>query len=467
MVALVVTLIAVAALAFGAVYPWAYLPLYAAAALIGLMTLVRGGVRVELRPLATALVLVWIAVVVQLVPMPRALLDLMSPRAAALLNAFSVPFATGAVTAWPLSIDPRDTRVALLALAAFVLYVIGLSSQLGSHRLRQMPTALALFAVPLALFGILSREYNTNDRLYWFWQPEQGGGDLFGPFVNRNHFGGWMLMAACVLVGALIGYVERALQDRTRRPQRRIEWLSSADANAMIRMGVAVAITVISLFWTLSRSAMTGFAVATAAFAWLTLRRRAFGTMRRAAVLAALGAVALAGVVWRGPVRLLAWFQFPNELSVVGRLDAWRDGWQVVRNFPLTGTGLNTYSDAMLFYQTRNRNYHLAQAHNDYLQLLAEGGLLVAIPVAIALVLLARAVRRNLRAAEAEARGYWVRAGAAIGMVAVGVQELFEFSLQMPANMLLFCTLAALALAPVRSGSRREARGNISNSSES
>jgi O-antigen ligase len=462
MVGLVVTLIALATLAFGAVYPWAYLPLYAAAALIGVITLVRGGVRAELRPLTAALVLVWVAVGVQLVPMPRGLLDLVSPRAPALLSAFSVPFATGAVTIWPLSIDPSDTRVALLALAAFVLYVVGLSSQLGGNRLRQMPTALALFAVPLALFGILSREYNTKDQLYWFWQPEQGGGDLFGPFVNRNHFGGWMLMAVCVLVGGLIGQLERTLQELTRRPRRRIEWLSSADANAMIRMGLVVAITVISLFWTLSRSAMTGFAVATAAFAWLTLRRRAIGTTRRTAVLAALGAIALAGIVWRGPTRLVAWFQFPNELSVVGRLDAWRDGWQVVRNFPLTGTGLNTYSDAMLFFQTGNRNYHLAQAHNDYLQLLAEGGLLIAIPVAIAIVLLARAVRRNLRAAEAEARGYWVRAGAAIGMLAIGVQELFEFSLQMPANTLLFCTLAALSLAPVRSRSRREARGNIS-----
>ena len=461
MIGFVVTLIALATLAFGAVYPWAYLPLYAAAALIGVITLVRGGVRARLRPFAVALVLVWLAVVVQLVPMPRGLLDVMSPRASALLNAFSVPFATGNVAAWPLSIDPRDTRIAAAALAAFSLYVLGLSSQLGGDRLRQMPTALAMFAVPLALFGILTREYNTNDRLYWFWQPEQGGGDLFGPFVNRNHFGGWMLMTVCVLVGALIGHLERALEEHTRRPRRHIEWLSSGHANTVIRMGLAVAITIISLFWTLSRSAMTGFAIAAAAFAWLTLRRRALGTTRRAAVLAALGAVALAGVVWRGPARLVAWFQFPNELSVVGRLDAWRDGWQVVRNFPLTGTGLNTYSDAMLFYQTRNRNYHLAQAHNDYLQLLAEGGLLVAIPAAVALVLLALAVHHNLLAAEPEARGYWVRAGAAIGMLAVGVQELFEFSLQMPANSLLFCTLAALALAPVRSGSHREARGNI------
>jgi O-antigen ligase len=461
-VGLVLTLIALATLAFGAVYAWAYIPLYAAAALVGATGLVLGGIRADIRPFAAAMLLVWLTVALQLLPLPRGLLDVVSPRAEPLLNAFSVPFATGAADSWPLSIDPGDTRIALAALAALTIYLLGLSSQLGGDRLRRLPKVLAVFAVALAVFGILSREYNTNLRLYWFWQPEQGGGDLFGPFVNRNHFAGWMLMAVCVLVGALLGQIERATRDQASRRHRFVEWLSSVDGNRVLRMGGAVAITVISLFWTLSRSAITGFAVAVAVFAWLAVRRPAFSGRPRAAVLAALGSLAAVGVMWRDPVRLLAWFQFPNELSVLGRLDAWRDTWDIVRNFPLTGTGLNTYSDAMLFYQTRNRNYHLAQAHNDYLQLLAEGGLLVAIPAVIALVLLVRAVRGNLRAAAAEARGYWIRAGAAIGMLAVGAQELVEFSLQMPANTVLFCTLAALALAPVRSGGRRKARGNIS-----
>ena len=106
----------------------------------------------------------------------------------------------------------------------------------------------------------------------------------------------------------------------------------------------------------------------------------------------------------------------PRHLSQ--RAAAWRDGWDVVRDFPFFGTGLNTYSDAMLFYQQRNPGFHLAQAHNDYVQVLAEGGLLVAIPAAIA------------------------------------VQEVFEFSLQIPADALLFCTLAAASLTPVLARSR-------------
>ncbi len=73
----------------------------------------------------------------------------------------------------------------------------------------------------------------------------------------------------------------------------------------------------------------------------------------------------------------------------------------------------------------------------------------MALPAAVAVVLLTRAIRRNLRAARGEARGYWIRAGAAVGLLAMAVQEVFEFSLQIPANALLFCTLAALAITPL------------------
>jgi O-antigen ligase len=172
------------------------------------------------------------------------------------------------------------------------------------------------------------------------------------------------------------------------------------------------------------------------------------GTVPRALVLVALAVVVLAGVSWRGVDTLLVWFL--DERSLLSRLDAWRDGWAVVRDFPLLGTGLNTYSPAMLFYQARNPGFHMAQAHNDYLQLLAEGGVVIGLAVIVVAVLLCRSIWWTLRAARTEARGYWVRAGAAVGLVAIAFQELVEFTLQIPANAFLFCTLAAIALTPVR-----------------
>ena len=451
--ALLVTLIGLGALAIGAVYPWGFLPLFAAAALIGLTGLFRHGIRRELRPLAAGLALLFTVVAGQLLPIPRTTLATLSPHTVDILSEYSPAFANDLVDSAPLSINPQRTWTAVMALGAFSLYMIGVPALISSRALRQLPQALALFAVPFALFGIYSRE-NSNGLVYWFWPSiVGGGGDLFGPFFNRNHFAGWMLMTVCLLVGSLFGQVEGAAPGGgTSLRQRRLSWLSSRQANGLFLMGGAVLITLVCLFWTFSRSAMVGFGAASAAFLWLVLTRGKLGTTRRVVAVSALAVTTIAGVMRRGPARLLEWFQ--DERDLLSRLEAWRDGWDVVRDFPWFGTGLNTYADAMLFYQQRNPGYHLAQAHNDYLQVLAEGGLLVVIPATIAVALLARAVVGNLGAARQEARGYWIRAGAAAGLLAMAVQEVFEFSLQIPADALLFSTLAAVALTPVHSRSR-------------
>ena len=206
---------------------------------------------------------------------------------------------------------------------------------------------------------------------------------------------------------------------------------------------------VVAIFWSLSRSSIIGLAAMVTLFAWLASQRRRLGTTRRGLAVVSLGAALVAGVAWRGPDRVVSWFQ--DDRNLLSRIDAWRDAWDVIRAFPIFGTGLNTFGDAMLFYQKRNAGFHMAQAHNDYLQLAAEGGLLVVVPALVAAVLLARAIRRNLRAARPESRGYWIRAGAAIGLVPIAVQEVVEFSLQIPVNAFLFATLAAVALAPVAS----------------
>jgi O-antigen ligase len=444
---LVVALIAAGTLAFGGVYPWAYVPLLGIAAVIGLVGLRRSGVPADMRPLAWALALVCGATAAQLVPIPRAVLDIVSPGTAALSTTRNLALSGPAVDWLPISIDPAATRTALYAISALSLYLLGLPALLDRHGARALPRTLAMFAVPLALFGIYSREYH-NQLIYWFWEPQDGGGaNQFGPFINRNHFGGWMVMTLGVLMGALFGAVERAFGGSDGDRRRRRSWWSSAEANGIVLMAAAILLGVTALFWALSRSAMISFGVALAAFAWLVLRRRKLAATRRVAGVIALAAFLLAGVGWRGPDVLIAWFQ--DDRTLLSRFDAWRDTADVIRAFPLTGTGLNTYSTAMLFYQQRNPGWHMAQAHNDYLQLLAEGGLLIAVPAALAIVLFARVLRRRLRAASVEVRGYWLRAGAAVGLLAIAVQEIAEFSLQMPANALLFCTVGAIALRSV------------------
>ena len=123
--------------------------------------------------------------------------------------------------------------------------------------------------------------------------------------------------------------------------------------------------------------------------------------------------------------------------------------------FPLVGTGLNTYGTATIFYQTVNLDQHFAQAHNDYLQLLAEGGVLVGIPAIIVITSVVWTVRRRFRETPAGSSGHWIRIGAVTGILAIALQEISDFSLQMPGNAVLFAVLLAIAVRPSIDASTR------------
>ena len=97
------------------------------------------------------------------------------------------------------------------------------------------------------------------------------------------------------------------------------------------------------------------------------------------------------------------------------------------------------------------------EAHNDYLQLLVEGGWLVAVLALVLVGLFAREVRRRFCEGRDEGTGYWIRLGAVTGIVAIAFQEIVEFSLQMPGNAALCTVLCVIAVrkASVKTGARR------------
>src|SRR5712691_4509850 len=109
-----------------------------------------------------------------------------------------------------------------------------------------------------------------------------------------------------------------------------------------------------------------------------------------------------------------------------------------------TGSDLNTYGIATLFYPAVVPAHHLREAHNDYLQLAVEGRVLMGVPILIAIAGFVIAVRRRLAASTGSA--YRVRLGAVGGIVAVALRSAVDFSLQVPGNAALFATFCGVAL---------------------
>jgi O-antigen ligase len=192
----------------------------------------------------------------------------------------------------------------------------------------------------------------------------------------------------------------------------------------------------------LSRSALAG--VAAAAVMGFVLRRQR-GERGAAALWWIAGGAVVVVVLTFADVRpaLVGLRLASAGVSAENRLLIWRDTIPIIRDFWLTGTGAGTYLTSMLLYQRSSPGWLYNQAHDHYLQVLSEGGLLVGVPVFAALAVYARDAWRAL---QSDASGmFWIRAGACCGLVAVAVQSLWETGLTMPAD----AALAALAAAIV------------------
>ena len=182
------------------------------------------------------------------------------------------------------------------------------------------------------------------------------------------------------------------------------------------------------------------------------------GKVHRAVVAGYLVLAAAGVVAWRGADTLVNWYGTTNTLE--WRFDLWRDTMPALRDFWLTGSGWNTYGTLMLVYPRTDMSVFPREAHNDYLQLAVEGGLLVGIPVLMLIFTVAREIVRKLRQPQDEMT-WWIRMGAAAGISGMAVQELTEFSLQIPGVALLFGTCVAIAIhepAPVEEKPRRSHR---------
>lgn len=450
-------LVAWGAFAFGAVYPWAFLPLFAACTLIGAAGFLQrtGAGKIEV-VLASSLAVLVAAIGVQLVPVPGRTVRWMSPETDVVLQRFAVGYPTLAQR-HALSIQPRGTGLALMAAAALSFFLLGLARTLTRDDTTQIARGISALGVVLALVGVAQKAM-WNGKIYGFWTPIEAG-DSFGPFVNRNHFAGWMLMALPLAVGYFCGRVARGVRQVKPGLRNRIVWFSSADASETMLVGFAVILMALALMLTMSRSGMIGLLVASVISGWFVARHQARGS-RRAVVAGYLIFVALAAAGWTGFDRIAARFADSQTGTAGGRLAIWADTWRLARKFPITGTGLDTYGAATIFYQTVDlKTQHFAEAHNDYLQLLAEGGALVCIPAALAILAFAWTVRRRFRDLSPESIDYWIRVGAVTGIIAIAVQEISDFSLQMPGNAVLFVVLMALTVRHSTSNANPALRG--------
>jgi len=325
------------------------------------------------------------------------------------------------------TVSPYDTRLELQLLLTYALLLF-MAAQLfrTPDDWRGFVWFIMFFGFLVAIFGIL-QHLTFNGKLYWF-REMRFGGIPFGPYVNRNHFAAFAeLVIPVALVPLVLGKVRR---------ERRFA------------VAVLALLPIVALFLSASRGGIVSFVAEIGVLALLLALRRAGGRHVLAGGVVLLLAFLL--VSWLGVRQILERFSSMQSLEVsVGKRAAMRhDSWRIFRDHPWTGTGLGTLPIVFPAYETLYDGKIVNHAHNDYLEMLADTGLVGALCCAWFLgVLFFYSLRQLLVVDKSFAAALHLS-----GLVACCgflVHSLVDFNLHMPGNALLFFLVAHLATAPI------------------
>ena len=324
--------------------------------------------------------------------------------------------------------SPYNTRVELQLLVAYLI-LIHLMNQayLKSRHWRGLVWFLMGLGFFVSIFGIL-QNLTFNGKLYWFREMRYGGLP-FGPYVNRNHFAGFAeLMIPIALVPLVLGKVRR---------------------ERLFIVALFALVPIIALLFSASRGGIVSFIVEMALLFVLLLVRR----IRSKYVL--LGGmvvlVALLAVAWIGVRQVLARFSNYSALEVTsGKRAAMRhDTWRIFRDHPILGTGLGTLQMVFPPYDSLYDGKIVNHSHNDYLEALAETGILGGVCCAWFLGVLLVESLKGLGGLGSSFNSALNLSGL-VGCSGLLVHSLFDFNLHIPANALLFFVAAHLATARIQ-----------------
>ncbi len=456
----VVVLLAWGALAVGGSPSWAAAPVAVFAITTGLLGFIerresdpraRAAPKLPHRSVILALCLFLAAIGAQLVPLPASIVTRLSPshdvaefeRLLATADQRDPELVPTVAPGSPrrLSIAPARTWWGLGFATAFAIYLIGASRGMSAVSVTGIAGIVVSLGAVVAFLGIYQLASGTTTLYGWYVPFNQSRS---APFVNRNHQAGWLVMVLSLTLALFAGDVARGMRGVASHWRDRVIWFSSKQANRAALFLFAAVIMAVGILATQSRSGALALLLALAVLVMLSGRRQSSNARRG---LAAISLIAVAVVAFfTSGSAVLARFSVMSWAGDESRLAVWQDSSRILREFWITGTGFNTYGVSMLHYQTVNDGFQYIEAHNDYLQLAVEGGLLVGIPALILVASLVVEIRRRFHESADDTRTYWMRVGAVTGVFAIAAQSLVEFTLQMPGAAVMFATLLAIAI---------------------
>jgi O-antigen ligase len=342
-----------------------------------------------------------------------------------------IPFGTIADTAGvsgiprTISLEPFWTKMFVLHFLVFGIFLAALLTYVDtSKRLRKLVWLITIFGFIFAFFAILQNVLSPN-KIYGIYAPKYA--QTFGSFVNRHNFAAFMEMTIAVPLGMLFA--------------------GTINKDKRLLVMTAIGLMGIALILSGSRGGLVALLAEVFFLLILTVETRSYGQLALKIGFAVLlvATIVTGAILIGGESSLTRIAETAASADITtNRTHIWNVTLSVIKSAPVFGTGLGGFSTAYTSFDPFNGMERVEQAHNDYLQIMTDAGVVGLIIAAFFVFKLFRTGLRNAKHGNKFRRG--IAVGALAGCFAILVHSLFDFVLHTTAITYLFITLVALVV---------------------
>jgi len=376
----------------------------------------------------------------QLLPLPRVLLNLLSPHTVRLVE----QNLDRAVTFHPLSLVPGETLAFGLNLFVMVfLFYVLVHLDLDKGDIYGLIHVLTLSALFQALFGLAKWALGNERFFLFFHRIEDPEPMLSGTLALPEHSAFYLELVLPLILGVMLVrlLVRTPWVPANGSPLRRLWHL-----RGLWRTAAAALIVAAAVYLTRSLSAKVVLLLAFFLMAVGTVYIRHGREERRGNLLQwmALALVVIAlFMAWQSAV---ARVHRPDRSGNL-RAEFWQNTTDVFARFPVFGSGMGTFKHVSATVRPEAAG-RLSHSHNEYLEMLADGGVVGAgLLFALAWLLFYALFSLWRRRFHPEVK--IIGLAALVSVLMALFHSLFDFALRIPANAFLLTLILALGFKMV------------------
>jgi len=416
--------------------------------------------------LKTLLVLSLGVGVFQLIPLPPSILSAISPRTARIWSG-----AASAEGGWAtLSLVPNFTLHELIRYVFCFLFAYLVYKHITTRKRVQVFIFLIFAVACFQAIFCLVEFFGGTHRVFRF-QSEVYVDSAMGNHIKHNYLAGFMEMIFPISVGYFLARASLFAMNRGGSFKERFLWFRQERSRKAVVLGIVPVLIGMGIFFAQSR---TGIFILFASILLMITALRAVdrrkpvvsggprGTRggrarKRYAKIIWTVSLVVAFVIILIGIRPVIKRSYFAALAQDVRPAIFRNTAEIIKDFPIVGTGMGTYLYVYPIYEKKHSGAMLEHAYNDYLEVLAEGGivgggLVIVVAFGALIWLFAGWARRS---------DYLVRGvglGCLVGIVSILIHGLTDFNLHISVNAVMFVTLYALAARLVGLNSSQVAR---------